>query len=70
MSSKIPKHLFNEGHYRIELIGGLHFRKWFFEPGKTAPSVSLEIRGGLSDSPYWMVKRPGTLAPIMEWEIR
>jgi len=67
--SQIPKNLLNEGSYRIELIGGLHFRKWFFEPRKSAPGVNFEIRGGLSDSPYWMIKRPGILAPIIKWEV-
>ncbi len=70
LMSKLPKRLLNEGSYRIELLGGLHYRKWFFEPGKTVPTIFLEIRGGLSDSPYWMIKRPGLLAPVIQWEIK
>ena len=52
-----------------ELIGGLHFRKWFFEPGKSVATIYFEIRGGLSESPYWMNKRPGILAPVIKWEV-
>jgi lipopolysaccharide transport system ATP-binding protein len=27
------------------------------------------VQGGLSDSPYWMVKRPGLLAPVLDWTV-
>jgi lipopolysaccharide transport system ATP-binding protein len=68
LRSQIPKRLLNEGDYRLEMLGGLHFRKWLFEPGKNCPSVFLRIAGALSDSPHWMVRRPGTLAPVLDWE--
>jgi lipopolysaccharide transport system ATP-binding protein len=67
LRSKIPKRLLNEGIYRIELIGGLHYRQWLFKPGTNAPHIFLRIQGGLSDSPLWMVKRPGLLAPVLDW---
>jgi lipopolysaccharide transport system ATP-binding protein len=68
IQSRFPRRLLNEGSYRLELIGGLTFRQWLFEPGVNAPSITLTIQGGLSDSPLWMVKRPGLLAPVMQWE--
>jgi lipopolysaccharide transport system ATP-binding protein len=64
---RIPARFLNEGTYRVELIGGLHFRSWLFEPGMTAPTIFLTIQGGLSESPYWMSKRPGLFAPVLEW---
>lgn len=67
LRSQIPRHFFNEGNYKIELIGGLHHRSWLFEPGSNAPSISLTIQGGLSESPLWMQNRPGLLAPVMRW---
>lgn len=69
LRSNIPKRFLNQGIYRIELIGSLHFRKWLFEPGVSSPAIFLNIQGGLSDSPHWMIKRPGILAPVMEWSI-
>ena len=66
--SRIPSRFFNEGMYRIEMIGSLHYREWLLEPGVSAPAVFLTIQGGLSDSPYWMVKRPGLLAPEIPWD--
>lgn len=70
MRSLLPRRLLNEGEYRIELIGGLHFREWLFQPGTGNPEVSMSIRGGLSDSPFWMMPRPGIMAPVLEWEVR
>lgn len=69
LRSRLPPRLLNEGVYRIELIGGLHNREWLFEPQLSAPSITLAIEGGLSDSPHWTAKRPGTLAPILAWEL-
>jgi lipopolysaccharide transport system ATP-binding protein len=67
LRSKLPIRFLNEGGYRVELIGGLHFREWLFEPGGNVPTIHFHIRGGLSDSPFWMARRPGLLAPVLEW---
>jgi len=67
LRGRVPARFLNEGSYRIELIGGLHYCQWLFEPGVRAPSVYLRVQGGLSDSPYWMAKRPGETAPVLEW---
>ena len=66
--SHFPKNLLNEGTYKIELLISLHYIKWICEPHQNAPAIYFTIQGGLSDSPYWMVKRPGLLAPIIKWE--
>ena len=65
---RLPKRFLNEGVYRIELFVALYYREWLIEPGNNAPSIRLEISGGLSDSPYWFARRPGTIAPVLEWE--
>lgn len=64
----LPTHFLNEGHYRLEMIGSLHFRDWFIRPGNNSPTIHFEIRGGLSESPYWLTARPGSLAPVWPWE--
>lgn len=68
--SMIPRRYLNEGVYKVELIGGLHFRQWICEPGVNAPSIQFEISGGLSDSPFWNVRRPGVVAPVNHWTIK
>ena len=67
--SKIPANFLNEGTYKLEIIGGLHFREWICEPSVNAPSIEFQISGGLSESPFWHAKRPGLLAPVMNWQI-
>jgi lipopolysaccharide transport system ATP-binding protein len=70
LRGRIPARLLNEGAYRIELMGSLHYRQWLFEPGVKAPAVTLVVKGGLSDSPYWTARRPGLVAPVIEWSAR
>ena len=65
---RLPGRLLNEGKYRIELLAALYYREWLIEPGKGGPGITIQIQGGLSDSPYWMVRRPGELAPVLKWE--
>jgi lipopolysaccharide transport system ATP-binding protein len=65
---QLPRRFLNEGTYRLEMIASLHGRDFFVRPGYNAPAIYLEIRGGLSDSPFWIVARPGILAPQWSWE--
>ncbi|MGB7597600.1 MAG: hypothetical protein WBM09_08545, partial [Gallionella sp.] len=67
--SRLPRRLLNEGIYRIEMLVALYSRMWLIKPGENAPAISIEIQGGLSKSPYWMIRRPGGLAPVIEWEL-
>ncbi len=67
LRSRLPPRFLNEGTYRLELIAGLHARNWLMRPGVDAPQLTLVIQGGLSDSPYWLAKRPGYLGPAFAW---
>lgn len=69
LRSRLPEGLLNEGTYRLELIAGLHFIEWLFEPNTDVPRVLVELRGVPSDSPYWLARRPGILAPRIDWTI-
>lgn len=69
LRTTLPAHLLNEGEYRVELIGSIHFKEWLLEPERNAPTLYFEIRGALSESSYFTAPRPGQLAPIMNWEI-
>ena len=64
---RLPQHLLNEGVHRIEIHGGLLHKEFYFLPGMKNPTIFLEIKGGLSQSPYWTEKRLGLFAPILEW---
>jgi len=67
IKSRIPQEILNNQSYIIELIGGLHYKEWLFEPNKNNPKITLEISKKLSDSPYWTEKRPGIIAPSIKW---
>ena len=64
----IPSHFMNEGTYHIRMMASIHFQEWLVNPDMSSPSVEYSIQGGLSDSPFWTLKRPGICAPIIKWE--
>ena len=68
LKAKLPQGLLNKGTYTYHLLASYHFIKWIVEPGK-GPSVSVDIDGGYSDSPFWQSTRSGLLAPTLEWEV-
>ncbi len=63
----IPSHFLNEGDYRVELNVSLHFKEWILQPGVNAPSIQFSVSGGLSSSPHWQTKRPGLMAPHLDF---
>lgn len=65
---KIPPRLLNEGSYQIELLSTLYNREWILQPGQNTPNIWMSIQGGLSNSPLWVNKRAGFLAPELEWQ--
>lgn len=66
LRSRIPPRLLNEGTYKVELVVLLASREYLIPPEESA-YVFLTIEGGLSDSPYWIGKRPGLIAPVLDW---
>jgi lipopolysaccharide transport system ATP-binding protein len=69
-AGRLPLDVLNEGRYSLELIAGLYYRGWFISPGSNKITLGLEINGGLSPSPFWANRRPGTLAVVMPWEVK
>ncbi len=64
---KFPIDLLNEGLYRIDLGVAIYNSYWICEPGISSPSIVFEINGGFQTSSYWNKKRPGLIAPILNW---
>ena len=67
LKSPFPARLLNQGTYKLDLLIALYHRQWISCPGDGAPRIQLAIQGGLSDSPYWVERRPGLLAPVNNW---
>jgi lipopolysaccharide transport system ATP-binding protein len=66
--SRLPLHILNEGTYKIDFICAYREDAWIFKPGGDNPKIFFEIMGGLSESPYWIKKRPGAIAPVTVWK--
>ncbi len=67
---EIPERFLNEGEYFIHLSSSLHYMQWIVNPDEDSPCLELNIQGGLSDSPFWTIRRPGVCAPVLKWEVR
>ncbi len=63
---EVPPRILNEYIYRIELVCSLYRKGWIIEPGKNDINIFLNIKGGASDSPYW-VKRSSVFSPVIKW---
>ncbi len=70
LRSRIPARFLNEGEYRLDLYVGIYHQEWICEPGVNGPRIYLEVKGGLSDSPYWIEARPGLLGPVTTWQLQ
>lgn len=70
LNCRIPRYFLNEGEYQLEVVSSICFIRWLLEPGHSPIRLMLNIQGGLSKSPYWTVKRPGMVAPHLEWTVK
>lgn len=64
----MPSRFLNEGDYTAYVSSSLTMKEWILRPEDSTISVQFSIRGGLSDSPTWLAKRQGVLAPIFKWK--
>lgn len=70
LTGEIPSHFLNEGEYYIYFSASLHYIQWLVNPEEDSPCLKLQIQGGLSESPFWSIKRPGVNAPILKWTVK
>lgn len=70
LTGEIPAHFLNEGEYYIYFSASLHYIQWIVNPEEDSPCLKLHIQGGLSESPFWTIKRPGLCAPVIKWKVK
>lgn len=63
----LPARILNEGEYRVELVAMINGQREILAPGKGNPSLPFSIHGGFGRTPYWIQRRPGLLAPELNW---
>ena len=68
ISCKLPKNLFNDKRYRIELQAGLFCQKWILEPNITSPNLYFFVNSKNSLNPF---RRQSVedCSPVIKWEI-
>lgn len=67
LKSGLPTRLFNEGTYRMELIASVGRATWLCRPLGNAPEIFFTVRRSLSEAAFSTHRRPGILAPLIEW---
>ena len=67
LRSRLPIEILNEGAHHLDLAISIHAFKWICEPRKSAPSITFNVMGPLSDSPYWRERREGAIGPQLRW---
>ncbi len=65
--SRFPNGMLDEGEYILNLYIDYYCYGGIISPGEV--SLKITISGGISESPYWVHKRPGLLAPVIKWEL-
>ncbi|WP_309387121.1 polysaccharide ABC transporter ATP-binding protein [Cerasicoccus frondis] len=66
---EIPPHLLNERTHRVEFVARVYRGPNITDVGTCPASIKFEIIGGLSDSPYWIKRRAGYVAPHLHWGV-
>lgn len=61
---RLPRRLLNAGRHTISPKIGLHYIRWIID---AAPMLAFDVALDHSDSPLWMQRRPGVVAPVLEW---
>lgn len=69
ITCKLPRNLFNDKSYRIELQSGLFCQKWILEPNVTSPNLYFTINSKSSFNPF-IRESTEDCAPIIEWKIK
>lgn len=70
VTSLLPVDTLNNGSYNLVFFVNIYRVEWVLSPELSEDSLvyGFSVDGQLSQSSYWQVKRPGVLAPKIEWE--
>lgn len=70
LKTRLPIEILNAGSYKVVLDGGIHKTQWLYNPVHNPEiSITFSISENLSNSPFWIHKRQGLLAPILNWQV-
>ena len=69
LRAQLPTEFLNLGDYRVMLIALLHNRQWIINIDNNTPSADFTLDGLINNSPYCLDRRPGFLAPHLNWQL-
>ena len=64
----LPTHTLNEGVYEARLAVFLHNLEHLIPPNR-APAIKFQIELGTNRPSHFLLPRPGTLAPVLQWRL-
>ena len=67
LSARIPTDGLNEGLHRVRMAAYLHDLEVLFD-FQEGPELVFEINRNYATSPFWTRRRPGVLAPVVDWQ--
>lgn len=67
LAFKVPEYL-AEGNYSVQLIGGLHNKRWIVEPGQTAPLINFSVAKKKVSNKLISLDRPTAITPLILWK--
>lgn len=67
---KLPRHMVNTGLYKLKVISSIYGKLWLMDPDSSQVKMTLNVRLGKQDSPFWTDTRGGLFAPLIEWEAK
>lgn len=67
ITTSIPERILNAGDYSIRLVASLHNERWLLDPDQSVASCQVSVEFTGLKSPYWRTRRPGLIAPQLDW---
>jgi lipopolysaccharide transport system ATP-binding protein len=64
---QLPLSVLNNGVVKLKSLVGVYNQRWIVGPDDPLGFLRFSIDGPLSDSPFWVAKRPGIIAPRLTW---
>lgn len=63
----LPSRFLNAGEYTARFIASLHNERWLLDPETSEVVINFTVEQNSLISPYWRMRRPGLLAPELDW---
>lgn len=63
----LPVNVLNGGIFKLKALVGVYNKRWLVSPDDRLGILRFSVCGKLSDSEFWQLRRPGLIAPRLNW---